>query len=108
MGLKKGSSEILADGNRIPGNFLGKGQIGKIYHRVRIFLENRWGNLKQGGKCIIASGGMDALAIRYKLQLVCKLKLGLVVSLLFPGYYGFALGTLSTHMVIYLWKKKRS
>src|SRR6218665_1970217 len=51
---KKRSSEILADEKS--RNFSGKG---KIFDRVRKFFENR-GNLKQGGKCIVASGGMDA------------------------------------------------
>jgi len=36
--------------------FLGKGKIGKIFHGVRIFFENR-GKSETGGKCIIASGG---------------------------------------------------
>jgi len=38
---------------------LGKGKIWEIFHGVRIFLENR-GKSETGGKCIIASGEMDA------------------------------------------------
>src|SRR6218665_1954826 len=56
-GNSKRSSETLADENR--KFFLGKGEIGEIFHGVRIFFGNK-GNPKQRGKCIIASGGMDA------------------------------------------------
>ena len=38
------------------GNFVGKGNIFGIFHRVRKFVENR-GKSETGGKCIMAIGG---------------------------------------------------
>jgi len=58
---KKKSSAILADENR--NFFLKRGNREKFGRSQRNFSETG-GNLKQGGKCIIASGGMDAPAKR--------------------------------------------
>ena len=57
--IKKRSSEILADKNR--KILLGKGQIGNVFHGVSNFFKTGW-NSETGGKCIIASWGMDAPA----------------------------------------------
>jgi len=40
--------------------FFVKGKNFKFFLKVGKNFENRGGNLKQGGKCIMVSGGMDA------------------------------------------------
>ena len=57
---KKWLSEIFADENR--KIICRKGQIEKIFDEVLKIFPKQGGNLKRG-KCIIASGGMDAPGI---------------------------------------------
>src|SRR6218665_2968719 len=45
--------------------FCRKGEIRKNFDGVREFFLKQWGNLKQEGKCIIASGRMDAPDFMY-------------------------------------------
>src|SRR6218665_1220443 len=41
-------------------NFVGKGKISQTFHRVKNIFENKRKESETGGKCIMASGGMDA------------------------------------------------
>ena len=57
---KKKSSEILADENQ--EIFREKVKLRKFSTESENFSKIGGGNLKQGGKCIMVSGGMDAPA----------------------------------------------